>query len=433
MNKIDKTKEEYSREMNALKQENAALKAMYEKDITERKKMENELQQMKIFSDKLLEAPKDAIFLFGTATGKPTRRNKQLGTFMSPAQSIRGLIGVIALFIALANFGNYSYAQGFDDKDFSLRFPAALSRFSSYADVAATGGASAGSKWQSSINPASTAWQRIQGSYNVSLSPQYSQILFQEGTVLHVLSESITKDFDNFGTVQMSFAQVRSNERAMRSPLPDYTFSYDMDYFQIQWGKRVSDDLALGGNFNYSSSDVTTKYITETHTHTSSNSYAFRVGTLYRICTNFLGGIVVDYSESPSTMSVYDIFGSGIGDVNVEDRTKQFTFRAGPSYEYSNNSTLNVDYQYISLKNDTGELEVHRMFAGVDNRIVDALFVRGGFALDNHGNTSWTAGLGIYPLEQLSIDIGYQYNMFPEIQAEFGRSHLVTISISVIL
>lgn len=352
---------------------------------------------------------------------------------MLTAQSIKGLIGVIALFVALANLGHHAYAQGFDDKDFSLRFPAALSRFSSYADVAATGGASAGSRWQSSVNPASIAWQRIQARYKLSLSPQYSQILFQEGTVLHVISESITKDFDNFGTVQVSFAQVRSNDRVMRAPLPDYKFSYNMNYLQIQWGQLVSDDLALGGNLNYSSSDVTTTYVAETHTHTSSDSYGIRVGTLYRISTNLLGGIVVDYSKSPSRMTVYDIFGSGIGDVSVEDRTNQFTFRAGPSYEYSKGSTLNMDYQYIALKNDTGELEVHRMFAGVDNRIVDALFVRGGFALDNHGNTSWTAGLGIYLLKQLSIDIGYQYNMFPEIQMEYGRSHLITISISVIL
>jgi len=360
-------------------------------------------------------------------------RTNKIGVVMLVAQYIRSLIRVIALFIVLANLSNYTYAQGFDDKDFSLRFPAALSRFSSYADVAATGGASAGSKWQSSINPASTAWQSIQGSNNLSLSPQYSQILFQEGTVLHVISESITKDFDNFGTFQVSFAQIRSNERAIRAPLPDYRFSYDMDYIQIQWGKRVSDDLALGGNFNYSSSEVTTKFVSETHTLTSSTNYNFRVGTLYRVTNNLLGGIVVDYSESPSTMTVYDIFGSGIGDVNVEDRTKQFTLRVGPSYEYSKNSTVNVDYQYISLKNDTGNMEVHRMFAGADHRIVDALFVRGGFALDNHGNISWTGGLGIYPFKQLSIDIGYQYNMFPEIQAEFGRSHLMTISISVIL
>jgi hypothetical protein len=73
------------------------------------------------------------------------------------------------------------------------------------------------------------------------------------------------------------------------------------------------------------------------------------------------------------------------------------------------------------------------MFAGIDHRIVDALFIRAGVALDNHGNASYTGGLGIYPTKQLSIDVGYQYDMFPEIQSEFGRSQLVSISIGIVL
>jgi len=81
------------------------------------------------------------------------------------------LMRIFAYIIALAGFGNFAYADGLDNKDFSLRFPAALSRFSSYADVAATGGASAGSKWQSSVNPAATAWQSIPGSYHLLLNP----------------------------------------------------------------------------------------------------------------------------------------------------------------------------------------------------------------------------------------------------------------------
>jgi hypothetical protein len=337
---------------------------------------------------------------------------------------------IVYLSIALLGFGNIAYADDFDDKDFSLRFPAALSRFSSYADVAATGGASAGSKWQSSVNPASIAWQSLPGTYHLSLNPQYSQIIFQEGTVLHVTSESVTKNFEKFGTFQVSLAQVRSNESDTRQGIK---FSYDMDYGQVQWGKRFSDDFALGGNFNYSSSNVINKIDTVKLADSSSDSYGFRVGTLYRIAKNLLGGIVVDYSQSPSKTTVYDIFGSGTGDVQVSDRTTQFTLRAGPSYEYRKDSTVTLDYQYGSFKNDTGKMEVHRIFAGIDHRIIDALFIRGGFALDNEGNKSWTGGLGIYPFKQLSIDVGYQYNMFPEIQSEFGRSQLLTISIGVSL
>jgi opacity protein-like surface antigen len=352
---------------------------------------------------------------------------------MLTAQYRRGLIKVITLFISLASLGSHAYADGFDDKDFSLRFPAALSRFSSYADVAATGGASAGSKWQTSVNPASIAWQRLTGRYHLSLNPQYAAIMFQEGTVLHVISESVTKEFEKFGTLQVSLAQVRSNERAIQAPVPDYKFAYDMNYAQAQWGKRFTDDFALGGNFNYSSSEVTNKIGTDKYLGSSSDSYGLRIGSLYRIAEKLLGGVVVDYSWSPSKTTTYDIFGLGIGDVRVDDKTKQFTLRTGPSYEYRKDSTVTLDYQYGSFKNDAGKMEVHRIFAGIDHRIIDALFIRGGFALDNEGNKSWTGGLGIYPFKQLSIDVGYQYNMFPEIQPEFGRSHLMTISIGVSL
>jgi hypothetical protein len=342
---------------------------------------------------------------------------------------------LVASLIALAGLGGVAYAGGYDEKDFSLRFPAALSRFSSYADVAAVGGASAGSKWQTSVNPAAVAWQKIEGKYRLSLNPQYSTIMFKENAVLHVFSESITKEFDRIGTFQLALAQVRSNEGGtLIDPLinPDTKFLSDMDLVQVQWGKKFTDDLALGLNLNYSASKV--KFNGSwVATETSSDTYGVRVGGLYRIAGKLLAGVVADYSSSPSTTKYYDIFfGTGLFN-EVKDRTEQFTLRLGPSFEYMKDSTIIVDYQYGSFKNDTGSLYVHRMYAGIDHRIIDVLFVRGGVALDNDGNTSWTAGVGIYPLKTLSIDLGYQYNMFPEIKSELGRSHLYTISISLVL
>jgi len=340
------------------------------------------------------------------------------------------IIRIAVLFFCTFCLAQSSYSGGFDDKDFSLRLPAALSRFSSYADVAATGGGSAGSKWQSSVNPASTAWQPTPGSYQMTLNPQYSAIVFDEGTVLNVISESITKDFNVFGTVQVSLAQVRSNERADRQGI---TFGYDMDFFQMQWGRHLSDNLAVGLNFNYSSSNLTNKIGAEKLADSSSDSYGMRAGMLYRVIPNLLAGIVVDYSESPSKTAVYDLFGTGSGTIYLDDRTRQFSLRVGPSYEYAKDSTILVDYQLNTYKNSTGTMDIHRFFAGIDHRILDALFVRGGFVLDTLGNSSWTAGMGIYPLKKLSIDVGYQYNMFPEIQKEFGRSHLATMSLSLLL
>ncbi len=313
------------------------------------------------------------------------------------------------------------------EEDFSLRFPAALNRFSPYADVAAVGGASAGSKWQTSANPASTGWQHIESNYRISLNPQYSLIHFREGATLHVITESITKEFDSLGTFQLSLAQVRSNES---TSLQRLDFYYDMDFVQAQWGKKVTEDLAFGANFNYSSSDMKYKAGSIDIAHSTSDSYGFRVGSLYRVIDHLLAGIVLDYSWTPSKTTYFDFFGPGLGDLRINDTTRQYSIRTGPSYEYSKDSTINMDYQFATFRNDTGKLDVHRYSAGIDHRIVDALFVRGGFTIDNSGRTSWTGGVGIYPLKQVSIDIGYQYNMFPELRSEFGRSQLVTVSLS---
>jgi hypothetical protein len=349
------------------------------------------------------------------------------------ARGSQHLTAAVAVFIASAYSAQLAFADGSDKSDFSLRFPAALGRFSPYADVAATGGASAGSKWQSSVNPAATAWQDIQGSRHWSFSPQYSQIAFHEGTVLQVLSGSITRASNRWGTSQVTLAHARSNDRAMRAPLPDYRFSYHMDYLQCQWGRRLFEAATLGASVSFAPSEVTTTFGAEPHTRTSSDTYGLRVGALYRAAQNLLAGIVVDYSQSPSATTTQDIFEVGIGGVCVDDRTRQFSVRAGSSYEYRQDSTVNLDYQYGSLENDTGGMDVHRMLAGVDHRIADALFARAGCCLDHHSNMSWTGGLGIYLHRQISTDVGYQYDMFPEIKSEFGTSDLVTVSVSVSL
>lgn len=327
-------------------------------------------------------------------------------------------------------FTQSSFAGGFDGKDFSLRLPAALNRFSSYSDVAGTGGASAGSKWQTSINPAATAWQTMDGKLQLSLNPQYAAILFDQGTVLHVASESITKDIGRYGTAQLSFAQVHSNERPDRQGIH---FGYEMNYVQLQWGRHLTENFAAGLNLNYSSAETTNKIDSMLLAKNTSDSYGIRSGLLYRVMPNLLTGLVVEYAYSPAKTDLYDLFASGTGDLVLYDHTRQFAVRSGPSYEYAKDSTVNLDYQYISLENSTGELSIHRFYAGIDHRVVDALFLRTGFVVDTHGNNSWTGGVGIYPLKLLGIDVGYQYNMFPEIQPEFGRAHLITLSLSLAL
>ena len=317
-------------------------------------------------------------------------------------------------------------AGGIKDADLSLRLPAALTRFAPYADVAAVGGASAASKWSSSVNPASVAWQPIPGTLHLSFSPQYADILFREGTELHIASEAVTLDTGCAGTLQPALAQVWSNRATTRQGLD---FGIDMDFAQVQWATRISNDWAVGANFNYAKSHTQFDLLDMPVSDSHSDAYGWRFGVLRRLTDRLLAGIVGDYGFSRDRTVVHDFLGLGVGDIGISDTTHQFAVRPGVSYEYAKDSAVYADYQFAAFRNDTGRLHVNRFFMGVDHAITKGLFVRGGAALDTCGNASWTTGIGIYPSDRISIDIAYQQNMFPELEREFGRSQTLTVSL----
>ena len=69
---------------------------------------------------------------------------------------------------------------------------------------------------------------------------------------------------------------------------------------------------------------------------------------------------------------------------------------------------------------------------GVEHGITDWFFLRAGTTIDPAiGANAWTAGIGCYPTKWLSLDIGYQYDMFPELRDEFGRSSALNVSVSI--
>jgi len=318
---------------------------------------------------------------------------------------------------------------GADDEALSLRLPAALSRFANYGDVAGVGGASAGSKWSSSVNPAAVAWQPQPGDLHLSLSPQYSNVGFSEGTMLHVAAEALTWDLGDFGAFQPSLAQVRSNHATTRQGLDS---ALDMDLVQLQWAKRVTEDWALGANFNFTMAKSQFDLGETAVSDSNSETYGFRLGSLNRLAERLLAGVVFDYAFSPSRTTIYDFLGLGIGNTRTKDTGQQFILRPGLSYEYRKDSSIFADYQFGVFRDDTGSLEVHRFYLGVDHSVYKWLFLRTGVALDARGHAAWAAGLGFYPCDRFSIDVAFQENMFPELQPEFGRSRTLTISVSVV-
>ena len=117
------------------------------------------------------------------------------------------LIAAVAIAAQLATSG-VSLAGDYESEDFSLRFPAALTRFSTFADVAAAGGASAGSKWCTAVNPASTDWDAAEGKLGTSVCPQWNRLSFDNGTKIDVWVESVTVDSRTIGTFVIGAAQI---------------------------------------------------------------------------------------------------------------------------------------------------------------------------------------------------------------------------------
>lgn len=318
-----------------------------------------------------------------------------------------------------------------EDYDFSLRFPAANTRFAPYADVAAVGGAQAASEWSSSLNPASAAWPHEGRTLNNAVSPQYSLLRFNEGTDLSVFSEAVVLDAGAWGVFLPAAAQVRSNHAPQSTGVG---FQFDSDYFQLQWGKKVAKTWAIGAACSVSTSDTRLDFAKTEVARSRGESYGFRVGILHQALPTIRVGLVVDYGFAPSRtdVQVFDPATFKVQKVRSMDTTGQFLTRTGLTWEYSKGSTLNVDYQSGVFSNDTGKFRVHRFPIGIEHLVIkDILFIRAGTLIDSRGRSAVTGGLGVSLSTRASVDLAYQRDMFPEITPEFGSGKTYTVSVSI--
>jgi opacity protein-like surface antigen len=333
------------------------------------------------------------------------------------------LVGLLALMAA-----SQARAEGFGGYEFSLRLPAALSRFSPYADVAGAGGACAASTWASSANPASADWRDAPGRLGLSFCPQYTAIPFQEGSVIHVANESLTWKDPHWGTFLPAMAQVRSNQA---ETLQGLGFDFYMDYFQMQWGKRIAENWAVGGNFYYSTSKVEFDAGPEAASLTDADCYNIRLGVVNQFLEQWRWGVVFDCGFTPSRTTLYDFLGSGIGNIEIHDVGSQYLLRPGIAFEYAKDSTIYCDYQLATFFDATGQLYINRCMLGIDHQVIKGFFVRSGVAVDDYGSAGWSAGVGVYPSQTFTIDLAYQYNMFPELYPDFRRSQTFALSLGL--
>ncbi len=333
------------------------------------------------------------------------------------------------LFILLSQGTAPLRGDVYKDKSFSLRFPAALGRFSPYSDVGAGGGASVGSKWASSYNPASADWDTREGAAALGFTPQFSYLDFNGGNAVCVTAESFVIRDPQLGTFIPICFQAHSNHHATSEGID---FEYDMNACQIQWSKRFTDDMALGWAFQYNRSTTDFEWGPYRLSTTEADGYAVRLGALYRPVERWFVGLATDVGFMPADTKMPPFPGGPPVTITSHDTACSFTVRPGIGYYYQKESAVYLDYDYSRYDDDSGELNLHRMFAGVDHNLFTGFFVRTGLSLDFRGPVGWTTGLGFYPNDWFTIDAAFQEAFFPELRPDFGtaRNFMVSLGLS---
>jgi len=312
----------------------------------------------------------------------------------------------------------------YSDKDFAVRLPPAFLRFT---EVATMGGETVANRMSSAINPASTAWLELPGDLGVVLAPYYSPLLFDNGTNMHVIGESATVKAGWLGVIQPTISQIRTNDATMRN---GREFDYTVDSYQVQWGKRCG-QWAGGATFNFARAEVIQTAAGGFHAKGVSESYRWRFGGLYEPAEKWLLGAIFEYGFQPFRSRT--IVPTQFGPMIIRDRgvQHQFVLRPGVSYEYSPLSSVFLDYQFGYFRNPEDNLHSHRFTAGVDHRLLEWLFIRGSVGLDVRGNVGIGGGLSVFPAKWCSLDLGYKYDVLPELHQEFGRSHTIQVAFNV--
>jgi len=334
--------------------------------------------------------------------------------------AMRSALWIMSVLIVVASSSAFADPSDYSDKDFGLRLASAFIRFT---EVSASGGETVANRGSSSINPAAAGWTELPGELGLILAVYYSPIFFDAGTDVHVIGESLTYETEDWGTFQPAVSQIRSNRK---TNLQGLDFDYSVDTVRFLWAKRFG-EVGIGTEFCFSEAEVDLDFGPVPVSESNAESYRFRLGGLYEPAEHWLAGLAIEYGFAPYRATAQVLGPFGPMEVRMTGTQEQFVLRPGLSYEYTQYSSVYCDYQYGVFFSDRGTLNSHRFSGGVDHRLLEWLFVRGAASVDVRGNVSGTCGLGAYLSEWFSVDLAYQYDRFPELRPEFGRSDLLQL------
>lgn len=330
-------------------------------------------------------------------------------------------------------------AGDLSEEAFGLRLGLALDRTSTYTDVIGLS-ASTAYPYLSSVNPAAGDFLREPPNefrFAGGLSGAY--VGFNNGSSVLAGAASATYRLPSAGTFLASYTRIDSQD--VEGHQGDH-FTLRSNELRLTYSHLLETWITLGGSVRLSQSRLSMSGLFSDfplHTSTESLGVEASIGVLAAPHKDWLVGLLVARGwVRGETTGFVDFppppFGPGFTTIDFSDNTRSLNVRGGVGWRPSEKFSAYADWQYLHLRNvrsgaSDDNAEVGRLFAGAEYSPIQILVLRVGGSVDTDRQFTVSTGVGFYPSKYFQAELAYVYNAFPEIRKEFGRAHLISLSL----
>ena len=311
-------------------------------------------------------------------------------------------------------------AGDFGDEPFETRVGLSLSRTSNYPDTVARQ-ASVAYPLGSASNPAGDdALREPPFDFTTLGAVSNSYLLFDSELAVVAGSATLVHRLPEKGTLSATYIRTESTRP---QGAPGFLVTLRSNEGLLGYSETINDDLTLGlsGNITDSSLGITTPV---TDLENDSITTSLDIGALYTHSDTVKLGLILGGSYS-----WIDTEGTAFGfPVSTSSEGYGYTVTTGASWAPKEGLIFVADASYRHGDSDaSGSFDYGRFLFGAEWFAQPWLALRGGASTDTAGHFTPSAGLGIYRDDFFVIEFAYVYNAFPEVKAEFGNAHFLTI------
>lgn len=356
-------------------------------------------------------------------------------------QGLRGGASAALVFLLLTG-ATPCPASDLTDESFGLKLGLALDRSSTFTDVIALS-ASTAYPFLSSVNPAAGDFLREPPyDFRVIGTLTGAYVHFGNGSSLAATAASATYRLPGAGTLLASYTRIDSQD--VESHQGDH-FTLRSNELRVTYSHLLERWISLGGSVRLSGSRVGASSLLfdfPLHTDTESLGVEGSLGVMVAPHRAWLVGLFVALGWTRNeTTGFADLppapFGPGFTRIDFTDNTRSLNVRGGVGWRPSDTFGVYADWQYLRLENvrigsSDDSADVGRMYAGVEYLPLPFLALRVGGSADTDRQFTVSTGVGFYPTKNFQAELAYVYNAFPEVRKEFGRAHLISLSLAVV-